>query len=145
MSKNREITYVINQVSGCWECNSHAPDSHGYPRFKKNIKIFRHMYATHKGPIPNGLLVRHTCDNRLCINPDHLLLGTVADNVKDMIERGRHVIISNRKTSPEVFNAFVFGHPQKLTSTQVIEIRNSSLGERKLSKIYGVCCSTIRK
>lgn len=45
---------------------------------------------THKQKIPKGKLVRHRCDNRLCINPEHLLLGTQQDNIMDMVGRGRH-------------------------------------------------------
>ena len=49
----------------------------------------RVMYRLLNGPIPDGLLVRHTCDNHACIRPDHLILGTHADNMRDMAERGR--------------------------------------------------------
>lgn len=49
----------------------------------------RVSWTIYKGPIANGLQVMHKCDNRSCINPDHLVLGTAEDNVKDMFDKGR--------------------------------------------------------
>jgi hypothetical protein len=64
----------------------------GYGRLKRGGR----MYAAHRvawemkcGPIPAGLLVLHRCDNRLCVNPDHLFLGTQYDNMCDMRAKGR--------------------------------------------------------
>lgn len=47
-------------------------------------------YLLHAGAIPTGMVVRHTCDVSLCVRPDHLILGTQAENVQDMLERGRN-------------------------------------------------------
>ena len=86
----REITY---QIKGeCWHCTSHKPNTDGYPIAKiagKNRRIGRLFFERFKGKIPEGKIVRHTCDNRICINPGHLILGTHADNMRDMAERGR--------------------------------------------------------
>lgn len=65
----------------------------GYGVFRRkgrNYYVHRVIYEAAYGPIPPGLLVRHTCDVRNCYNPLHLLVGTVADNSRDMVERGRH-------------------------------------------------------
>ena len=57
---------------------------------KRTVSTHRVVWAEANGPIPEGLLVRHSCDNPPCVNIEHLLIGTWADNVADMVERGRH-------------------------------------------------------
>lgn len=75
----------------CWEWTA-SRFTNGYGQFTINgrpIGSHRFAYMDTYGPIPKGLLVRHTCDNRLCCNPSHLLLGTPQDNMNDKVERGR--------------------------------------------------------
>src|SRR6185295_12378857 len=55
----------------------------------RRIYAHRAMFELTKGAIPAGLLIRHTCDNAACLNPNHLVLGTHAENMADMVERGR--------------------------------------------------------
>lgn len=77
-----------------------TPD--GYPRVirngNSNVRGHRFFYEELHGPLPPGLVVRHTCDNRLCLNPNHLILGTVDDNVVDRTERRRtHCYVSDEQ------------------------------------------------
>jgi hypothetical protein len=51
---------------------------------------YRKVYLRTKGPVPEGAVLRHGCDNRYCVNPNHLALGSPKDNVTDMTNRGRH-------------------------------------------------------
>lgn len=68
-------------------------NSDGYPRTawngSTNGKVHRIVYQLSTGESIDGLVVRHKCDNPRCINPDHLEVGTVIDNVQDRNERGR--------------------------------------------------------
>lgn len=86
------IKYIITN-KGCWQCISYKPINSGYIRTKRNQKeilIHRYSYEIYKGKIPDGMVVMHTCDNRKCINPEHLELGTYKDNTADMVNKGRH-------------------------------------------------------
>ena len=60
---------------------------------------YREFYARIKGPISDGVVLRHKCDNRQCMNPNHLEPGTLQENVQDMIDRRRHARASNTRKS----------------------------------------------
>jgi hypothetical protein len=76
----------------CWPWQGALGGSAGHGQTSLNRKVVyahRVVYELTNGPIPDGLIVRHTCDNPPCCNPAHLLTGTQFDNVQDMISRGR--------------------------------------------------------
>lgn len=86
----------------CWVWNRQVINPSGYGALKfhqKAIKAHRAVYSEFVGPIPDGLFVLHKCDVRLCVNPEHLFLGTNDDNMKDMVAKGR--ARSNRKWPDE--------------------------------------------
>jgi len=125
----------IKDKYSCWEWTS-GLDRYGYGEFWSNdrqtsIQSHRVSWTLINGDIPDKLFVLHKCDNRKCVNPDHLFLGTQLDNMKDMESKGRR---ANGKS--------------KLSEMNILEIRElSSLGVtgKVLSKEYGVLPSCISK
>lgn len=119
-------------VNGCWEWTGKL-DYLGYGRlgFKNKLVLAHRLsWRAHKGEIPDGLCVLHKCDNRKCINPDHLFLGTHQDNMADRDRK-------KRGKCPRGID-----HPQsKLNPEKAFEIRwlaASGHKQRRLAAQYGV-------
>lgn len=123
----------VAEESGCIRFTGHL-DGEGYGRIMvARVKYMAHRlsYSLNHGPIPDGYVVRHKCDNPSCINPEHLELGTQADNIADKVSRGRQARGSG------VGRAI-------LTEESVKEIRSSPLKVSELSTLYGVSVVSIR-
>lgn len=87
---NRIISRCVKVKSGCWEWQK-CINVGGYGRLRigdKGYTTHRLMYEYVHGKIPDGLVIRHKCNNRLCNNPDHLIAGTKRENNEDMALSG---------------------------------------------------------
>ncbi len=124
-----------NELTGCIEWKSATRS--GYGRLiigsrsandRRSVSAHRLSYEINKGAIPNGMYVCHSCDNRKCINPDHLFLGTHQDNVDDRESKGRN--------KP----------PRKLSDEDVAEIRilKKYLTAKAVASIFNVSRDTIK-
>ena len=84
--------FVKKVPGGCWEWTGCRDKGHGkgYGLMGFNVRAHRYSYERFVGPIPRGMLVLHSCDNPGCVNPEHLRVGTDADNMRDRDSRGHH-------------------------------------------------------
>lgn len=111
-----------------------ASKSYGYGQIMvcgRPVKAHRMAYELFVGPIPDRLQVLHHCDNRPCVNHLHLFLGTQADNIADMMKKGRHVM----RGLPGERNGSA-----KLTEDQVRKIRSLKgvRTQQEIGEMFGV-------
>lgn len=130
--KERFLAKVKVVESGCHEWQAgHARGGYGKFRYPtKTVTAHRASWELFIGPIPKGQCVLHRCDNRLCVNPRHLFLGTQTENVQDMDEKQR------RKTRA------------KLTEAQVKEVRqmlNDRYSQQHIAEKFNVDQTTISR
>lgn len=161
-----KIAAPFNGADSCWEWPASRNIQTGYGQFRGDITTVgahRMSWETFKGPIPDGLWVLHTCDNRGCFNPSHLFLGTQTDNMRDMHNKGR-----GNCTGPKIH--WTIAHPElikrgpehhlvkhgaaclprgerhslsKLTVDKVIELRSSDKPLIYFAKKFNVSQSTL--
>jgi hypothetical protein len=128
------------QPNGCIVWNGPVHGS-GYGLLRKNCRTTRAHRVSWElvnGPIPDGLFVLHRCDNPACVNPDHLFLGTHADNMADSWRKGRSASLRFKGE----------GHPSvRLSDADVRAIRTQfRIGHtREIAEAFGCCESHIRK
>jgi len=125
--------------SGCWEYTG-GINNKGYGRIKddfKNLLAHRVSYEVFIGEIQDDLCVCHKCDNRKCINPSHLFLGTKADNNRDMYEKDRGADHSGENNGRAKLSAE--------DVKRIIELREQGLTYKQISKQYPVNVPTIGK
>lgn len=129
---DRFYQYVQVLGNSCWEWTAHT-DKWGYGTLWNNDiqdmeRAHRFSYRYFIGPIPEGMLLLHSCDNPWCVNPEHVFPGTDARNAQDMVQRGRSLTGERN-------------HKAKLHWAEVLEIRRLfSLGVTKtmLGKLFRI-------
>ena len=146
--------YCVDFLTGCWNWEGPVNNT-GYPVIaglingKRYVAPGRQMLAhrvswiIHCGDIPSGqghhgTVVMHKCDNRKCVNPEHLMLGTQSDNVLDMIAKGRRPVRDMPKGLDSPRSAF--------KNQSDIDLICSTVGQTKmLAEKFGVETSTIKR
>lgn len=130
----RALTEKIRPgLNGCIEWTGRR-DRDGYARYGEKSRIVsRLVYEKHKGEIPEGMCVCHSCDNPGCVNIDHLWIGSNKENNDDKKEKGRCIHGSNH-------------HKSKINEKDVVEIRklySEGMFQEDISKLYNVSQTTI--
>ena len=122
-------------VNKCWNWTASC-DGKGYGQFSlngKNHRAHRIAWEFCEGKIPDKLFVCHKCDNKKCVNPDHLFLGTALSNVQDMDKKGRRISVIRVEERHSM---------AKLTNFKVkvikILLRDSKMKQNAIAKYFQV-------
>ena len=106
----------IEKTDTCWIWKG-GKNGYGYGILilpgEKKVRAHRYSYEWFKGAIPDGLVIMHTCDNPICVNPDHLVAATKGDNNRDCTTKGRRpkgMAHWNTRLSPEMVEAIRNSH-----------------------------------
>lgn len=130
---NDVFEHRFEKSSGCWEWQG-THNQYGYGIFllpgEKPVRAHRYSYEFYVGPIPEGKVIMHTCDNPPCVNPAHLRVGTKAENNADAAQKNR----TNKGLNH--WNG-------RLSDADVAAIRASNEPRKALAKRYGVDYSHI--
>lgn len=142
VDRNGSVPAHVADLGNCWEWRGQVANGYGRLSLYPDGRIYAHRasWELHRGDIAGGLCVLHRCDNRLCVRPEHLFLGTRPENSADMVAKGR-----STKGCRGPFRGTA--HPRaKLNDSTVRAIREARREGRILTSIaaeYGVSKKTI--
>jgi hypothetical protein len=125
---DKRFARLTDRSTGCWIWKGKEISNTGRPRIEikgKRVTAYRAAYEFFIAPIPPGLSVLHRCDNGMCVNPEHLFLGTQADNIADAVAKRRNPVGIEHGMA-------------KLSVEDVKRIRASSLSNKTLAMIFNV-------
>lgn len=139
-SVKQRILERISEQGSCWIWTGSATrDGYGVIGIGRNnqVRVHRAAYSEWIGSIPAGMVVCHRCDTPRCVNPDHLFLGTPADNTRDMIGKGRRPVMRgadhpNCKIGPK-------------QRKQIARLRNTGLRLTDIAGVFGVSFQTVSR
>ncbi len=145
--EQRFWSYVTKgKSSECWLWFGYKnPDGYGLLRVTsgpigsrgKNVGAHRISWQMHRGPVPEGSVVCHKCDTPSCVNPNHLFVGTTADNVADRVAKGRTADFRGEKNNAA-----------RLTSEKVQMVRaylRAGGTQRYVAAVFGVSAGSVQK
>ena len=143
--RERFLGKFIRLDSGCWKWTGNlTEDGYGAIWYRnRNVRAHRVAYELFVGSIPNGHLICHHCDNRWCVNPQHLFAGTHKDNLVDMGQKGRQRLQIDPKSMTGKNN-----HQSKLTNNDVQRIKSllrKGGNQSAIAREHGVSPDAINK
>lgn len=131
--ESREVVFIKDK-RGCWICTSHKVNANGYPQCKGEQLVVKRLWEKKNKQLwPKNLVCIHKCDNRWCVNPDHVYPGTMAQNQGGMAKRHR---------SPWGWRNGV----RKLTpegAKDVYDYKDSGLTQREVAQIFNISQATV--
>lgn len=150
--------FLMDTKTGCWNWTASTINS-GYGVIgtgpHKVETAHRVSWRIYRGPIPNDLWVLHKCDNRRCVNPDHLYLGTIRDNAQDVMRRGKPYCFHLRShITPEVDARRKAALPRGaahhrsgavLSAEEVCAIRAAHGSQRAIASQFGITQQNVSK
>lgn len=125
----------IKLDNGCWQWTANI-STNGYGQISRNkttCRAHRIAYNLYIGEIPEGMVVCHKCDNKLCVNPDHLFIGTQEDNIRDCLNKDRNAYGSRNAKA-------------KLKEDDIFSIKvryKNGVTMQEIGNIFGVSKNTI--
>ena len=145
----------VNKTDTCWLWTASRRNkgygAFGYTRDGVTVqdRAHRFSYRIHKGEIPDGMFVLHTCDTPACVNPDHLFLGSNDDNIRDMLKKGRHLPGGTHCGDSGNWKRGTVHHNAKLSEQDIVEIRNmyrpNEVSYSQIAKIFHINLSSAYK
>jgi transcriptional regulator len=122
--------------SGCWIFQGSLIDGYGQIKVDgKSYRVHRLTYSLFVGEIPSGMIVCHKCDNPPCCNPDHLFIGTHAENIADRVSKGRCAkgdALPNHKITEDI-------------RAQIFQLKKDGLTHEQIGAKFSVTHATISR